>query len=284
MSSYDRVVTAALAETQSRFALAEALALDIPPHKDGPAGSGESVPDYLAQARQAIIDAGGEPRAISTLEKYRSTAMWAFSADLGGEFRWIKDASFSAHQEAWSAGLSWGEFEALPAAERKVDAIRARAGRSVTGGQPAAIAQGWTQEQRVQVIADILRDPQTAREVLSDPATAGLIARAQVGRAQARVREDAADREQNLPAGVKDANTRLGQRDAQLGLGQICRAFSRGIAETLPRAGSLPDSERLWLGGARDRAAIALAALSDYLDSGKTSLADDLAGLLHDAS
>ena len=47
---YDRIVSAALAETKSKFELAEALALDIPPKRRGPTDPDEqSVQEYCAR-------------------------------------------------------------------------------------------------------------------------------------------------------------------------------------------------------------------------------------------
>lgn len=153
--SYKRVVSAALAETSSKFMLAEALALDIPPHKRGPAADDASVSRYLEQARLAIIDAGGEPRAVKTLDEYRRTALWV-SMDLRRNFAWVAGSSFSAHNEARARGLSYDEFAAAP---KTVDQIRRNAGTAGTDGPPARIAAAWSPDQQAEAAEILLRSP-----------------------------------------------------------------------------------------------------------------------------
>jgi hypothetical protein len=58
-----RVVSAALAETVSKFKLAEALAEDIP----ACVTDDRAVRVFLAEADHAIVAAGGEPRSVETL-------------------------------------------------------------------------------------------------------------------------------------------------------------------------------------------------------------------------
>jgi len=116
--NYDRIVTAALSETKSRFALAEALALDIPQRDPGVKAAGdttEPIDVYLREAREQIIAAGGEPRSVETLRQIRSTALWAAAGD--GTFRWVPGRSFTSHNHVRAYGWS---FEAFLAATDEV--------------------------------------------------------------------------------------------------------------------------------------------------------------------
>jgi hypothetical protein len=135
--SYEKTVAAALAETQSKFALAEALATEIEPQM----GRDAETADRLDGARQAIIDAGGEERSVPTLANYRNTAQWVSGPTLGN-FRWIPKVSFTAHSAAREAGMGYDKFAALPV--KTVDAIRHQAGKAGISGQPAAIINRMT--------------------------------------------------------------------------------------------------------------------------------------------
>jgi hypothetical protein len=151
---YPRIVEAALAETTSKFALAEALARDIPARREGQAATAAGQPtiqDELTEARAQIINAGGEPRGTKTLEQYRKTALWVKGSEVG-PFRWLPGTSFSAHNEARSSGLTYEQFTQLPA--KSVDAVRLRAGWAGTDGPPAAIVEKMTDEQVQEVAAD----------------------------------------------------------------------------------------------------------------------------------
>ncbi len=108
MSDYKRTVKAALAETKGKFALAEALALDIPKQqgKDG-------VHMALCDAREAIIAAGGEPKAVGTLGNYRKTALHFARLRAKSGFQWVDGVSFTAHVAAQEAGMSVIDFKAL---------------------------------------------------------------------------------------------------------------------------------------------------------------------------
>jgi len=119
---FDKTVAAAVAETKSKFKLAEALATEIPPQRRGPkTGVTFTVTEYLIDAAAQITRAGGEERSWETLQDYRQVAIW-ISTEVGKNFRWIKGVSFSAHREACMAGLSYDEFVAMP--KKTVDAIR----------------------------------------------------------------------------------------------------------------------------------------------------------------
>jgi hypothetical protein len=161
--TYERTVAAALTETKSKFALAEALATDIPPRTRGPkVGPELTVTEHLALARVDIRRAGGEPRSVKTLNDYRMTALWV-STELGRNFAWIAGASFSAHDEARAAGLSYDEFAAMKV--KTVDAIRGRAGLAGTDGQAEQIAKSWTPEQKASAVRELLADDEVAEQV-----------------------------------------------------------------------------------------------------------------------
>lgn len=153
--SYDRIVSAALAETKSKFALAEALALDIPPQR------GRDADTYrrLADAREAIVAAGGEDRDVETLANYRRTAQWVMLATSPG-FRWFPGTSFSAHNEARRVGMSYKDFAALPS--KSVEAIRRETGHASADGPPETIVRNWTPEQRAIAARELLTDPEVA--------------------------------------------------------------------------------------------------------------------------
>jgi hypothetical protein len=163
---YSKVVKAATAETRSKFGLAEALALDIPPRHPGPQVEDEPVDVYLNEAREAITAAGGEPRTIATLKEYRCTALWVAGGGVSGEnptnFAWFPGASFTAHNEARRHGMTLEAFTALE--DKRVDAIRLAAGKAPTGNVSAI--EGWPLERRTDV----------ARELLADPAVAAALA------------------------------------------------------------------------------------------------------------
>lgn len=178
---FERIVQAALSETRSKFALAEALALEIPPQKRGPRNDA-SVPTMLEEARKAIVKAGGEPRDTKTLGDYRLTGLWVYT-EIGRNFRWLPDVSFSAHLEARSIGLSVEGFNLLPPAERTVPKLRVRGGRNPVSN-PAGRMQEWTPAQRVEAVREAVKDPDIARAVIADRETNVHLAKARQGHDQ----------------------------------------------------------------------------------------------------
>jgi hypothetical protein len=144
---YKRTVAAAVAETKSKFALAEALATDIPPKRRGP-GPEMTVTEHLILAVLEIKQAGGEPRSVETLAEYRDVAHWV-SRGTPGNYRWISGISFTTHLEANKAGLSYEEFAKNPKrpARRPDTAKKAEAARK------------------------LLDDPEVVKQVINDPAT-----------------------------------------------------------------------------------------------------------------
>lgn len=174
MSKYPRTVEAALAESRSKKALAEALAVEIPPRM----GRGnDDVSQGLTEARQAIIDAGGEPKAVRTLADYRLTARWV--AGLTGEekvtgkpvtFSWVEGVSFTAHSEAWRTGLTLAAFIAEPMNTRR---LRAEYGGPSKDGDPVGIVKGWSDEQRIQAAKELHHDPDVAQALVKDETSLG---------------------------------------------------------------------------------------------------------------
>lgn len=158
MSTYTRIVNAAIGETRSKFALAAALALDIPPR-------GTTIGFRLEEARQAIIKAGGEPRNIKTLGEYRLTALWVQNRTSSGTvFRWVSGMSFTAHSEARAAGLSYDDFASRP---RTTNELRREAGRPHGGSGPST----WSHEDRVKATRELLTDQAVAEAVFPTPET-----------------------------------------------------------------------------------------------------------------
>lgn len=243
--SYERVLAAALAETSSKFGLAEALARDIPAKKRGPTPVNErDVTTALKEAAEAITEAGGEPRAVKTLGDYRMTALWV-STEAGRNFRWVKGASFSAHSEARAAGLSYQTFRTLKPADRTVDAIRlasarrAAAAAEATPPSPPAPAAGEVAEREAQDLA--------GQGTASGEGLPG------------------------QPEAPQQRRKASANRSAKQVLGEACDAFASVVAQNLPAAGPLEGGERVWLASARDRAAAALFLLSEYLEDGKAT-------------
>jgi hypothetical protein len=144
---YKRTVAAAVAETQSKFALAEALATEIPPKRRGP-GPEMTVTEHLILVLLEIKKAGGEARSVEMLDEYRRTALWVSGGNTRN-FEWISGASFTTHNEARRAGLSYEEFAANPKrpARQPDTAKKAEAARK------------------------LLDDPEVVKQVINDPAT-----------------------------------------------------------------------------------------------------------------
>jgi len=104
-------------ETKSKFQLAEALLLDIPPRKatkgwEVRRGEAKSVEQLLKEAREAIIANGGEAKSYYTLLSYRLVAIWVQQQD--GSFGWVDGYSFTAHYYAHNSGISYEEWAANP--------------------------------------------------------------------------------------------------------------------------------------------------------------------------
>ena len=151
---YQRTVAAAVGETKSKFALAEALATDIPPKRRGP-GPELTVTEHLIYARLEILRAGGESRSVETLAKYRDLARWVSDGTVGN-YAWLPGVSFTTHREAMEAGLSYGEFAANPKRPAR---------------QPDTAKKAETARK-------LLDDPEVVKQVINDP-----VARASVRKA-----------------------------------------------------------------------------------------------------
>jgi hypothetical protein len=159
---YKKTVAAAVAETQSKFALAEALAIEIPPQRRGPKPKNSNAPqpsvwECLMDVKLEIRRAGGEPKSETTLQQYRDTALWV-SMNVQGNFKWIKGVSFSAHQVACAEGLSYDEFAAMD--KKTAAAVRNRTENAVDVVQKSA-----------EIARNLLSDPDVVKQVINDPAT-----------------------------------------------------------------------------------------------------------------
>jgi hypothetical protein len=136
-AEYERTVHAAVNETHSKFSLGEALALDIAPRRGRPAHGETSTDRQLSEAREEIVEAGGEPRAVATLRNYRLTALWV-KHPKSGDFRWIDGRCWSVHDEARQRGMSYAEFAAMT--NVRVELIR-EATRDLAPLEPAPATQ-----------------------------------------------------------------------------------------------------------------------------------------------
>lgn len=156
MGKYPETVKAALSETRSKFALAEALWNEIPERHRGPSPDEDAnIPALLAEAREAIIAAGGEAKEVETLAKYRYVAKWVF-VGTDQNFRWIKGLSFTSHLEARHAYGPDG-YETFAADPKNAREIRLAKNKAQPG--PKDVTQYLSPEQKAQVGADIATSP-----------------------------------------------------------------------------------------------------------------------------
>lgn len=160
---YENTVKAALSETKSKFALAEALATDIPAKAEG---DKLHVRDELIKARQAVIDAGGEPKSVETLDQYRKTALWVSAVN--SRFSWVGGYSFTAHNEARMAGIAFEDYQANPKNTREVRQ-ESNPPKASKDGDPRKVVQGWTPEQKAEAIQEAYADPETRKAVKKLP-------------------------------------------------------------------------------------------------------------------
>jgi hypothetical protein len=255
--SYTRIVSAALAETQSKFKLAEALALDIPPKRRGPTDEAErSVPEYLADARQAIIDAGGEPRTVKTLDYYRRTALWVeVSTVTGRNFAWVPGRSFTAHNEARGVGMTYEAFAAMPnATAREIRPSK----------QDIPLRDDLTAEQKAAMARELIADPEVADAIAEDPTSRGA-AFAAIDRQRERFNAT------HLPPAPK---TDHGAVDPLLGLLNLAGSFIR-IQKDVDRMVAMAQAHRISF-DAQTREDI--AGLADYLTSAGELLREAING------
>jgi nucleotide-binding universal stress UspA family protein len=149
---------AALMGKESIFKLAEALAKGIPAQQ-GKSG----VKEGLEQVRQRILDRGGEPVAVGTLGNYRWTALH-FSGK-PGKFLWVSGVSYTAHEEAYKAGIAAADFAANPLTTRE---IRQASGKASKDGDPAKVTAGWSIKQQIEAAHQMLADPKVAEALVDD--------------------------------------------------------------------------------------------------------------------
>jgi hypothetical protein len=103
---YEKIMEAALAETASKFRLAEALYEEI----DDP-GSG-AIGQTFYEVAEIITEAGGEPRSAIGLRQFWMTARYFWDYD-AQKFAWRDGASFSAHNHARMAKMSVEDFHKI---------------------------------------------------------------------------------------------------------------------------------------------------------------------------
>ncbi|MQB01802.1 MAG: hypothetical protein GEU78_16235 [Actinobacteria bacterium] len=115
----------------------------------------------MTAARQAIIDAGGEPKSVETLKHYRETALWVRFPGEPNRYQWIDDASFTAHRRAWAAGMSYEDFIALPI--KTGDAVNEFVGKGAIRG--TSTIKTWSPEQKAAAARELLDDPDIADDV-----------------------------------------------------------------------------------------------------------------------
>lgn len=275
--TYERTVAAAVAETKSKFKLAEALAEDIPPRRGRTAEDETSTRQYLEEASQKIADAGGEKRSASYLGQYRATALWVMEPETFS-FRWVPDASFTAHNEARTWGMSYDDFAAMPT--KSTGAIRELTGKSPYGQrhEPDVAIAAWSSEQKSDAAKALLAEPEVAEQVIEDKQ-----ARAVVNRAtdehyakKAAARTDRTERKAAEDGTDKRVEALLWVNR----LGEAQERYSRDVNEALRHVGELPESERYWLTGATDRAESSLRATRRYAELGKSEFDAELETLL----
>jgi hypothetical protein len=125
---FPEIVTAARQIGADKRALAEALFNEIPPRAQGRPVAGTTTVAVLLEAAAAeILTETGEQYEVKTLSIYRDVAVWITTGNpLPGEgvFTWA-DASWTAHREAFGAGVPFAKFAAA-AAEGKVTKRDAR--------------------------------------------------------------------------------------------------------------------------------------------------------------
>ena len=137
---YERILRAALNMKRSKFAMAEALALDIPKQ---PNGSDGSVKAALEEVADQIVDMGGDEVAVATLKAYRLTAFWVSGPSGGTTFDWRAGSSFDAHKRAMQGGMDYAEFARSPRSSRDIQRML---GQKMPSGQDKTVEEMTTSE------------------------------------------------------------------------------------------------------------------------------------------
>ena len=114
----------------------------------------------------AITEAGGEYRSVKTLANYRETALWVSPVN-GGNFRWMPGISFTVHNEARQAGLTYDQFAANPAASKRQGREEFH-GKPMSDTTPDRAISGWTPEQKTEAARSLISDPEVANKVFTD--------------------------------------------------------------------------------------------------------------------
>jgi hypothetical protein len=130
---------------RSKFAMAEALVLDIPLTGEGK-GDG-SVNSALEEVALQIVDMGGDEIAVETLRNYRKTAAWVLGVRGDTQkFEWREGSAFDAHRRAAMGGMEYSEFAKTPRTTREVQKML---GQKVSATQPKQAVETMTQTERV---------------------------------------------------------------------------------------------------------------------------------------
>jgi hypothetical protein len=132
------------------------------------------------------------------------------------------------------------------------------------------------------IAAALAANPELADTVLDDPAVQQHVTRAQIRHGQERIAEghERARRANDDPA-IAGINGSLSAMGARLALSRACIDFAEAVAANLPGAGELKGTELIMFPRTLDRAANALTALREWIESG-TSPDDELAQILKD--
>lgn len=190
---FSKTINAALAQTKSIFALAEALLIEIPPRENG---RGRDVQLRLQEALDAIVAAGGEPLSLSTLRAYRDVAVWAADANVPtamGTLRWVPKVSFKRHRLAYEGGVSFADFTANPTVTRPARPVTTTATRSSSVTEKKASPKASA----AKVKKATPPPPRAARAVERNPQTQVNV------QEMAKARDLAKVRDESLPISIK---------------------------------------------------------------------------------
>jgi hypothetical protein len=116
-AQYERIIKAAMSLKRSKFALAEALVLDIPEDTDHGL-VGVALEEVAAQ----IVDTGADELSITALRSMRNTALWVYSKSDQSEFGWVEGSPYTAHMRAAEGGMDYDLFARKSMTTREVQA------------------------------------------------------------------------------------------------------------------------------------------------------------------
>jgi len=163
---YETIIRAALSMKRSKFAMAEALVLDIPDTGHGGEGDG-SVNAALEEVAEQIVNMGGDDIAVGTLRKMRHTALWVQASTTGGtSFEWREGSSFTAHRRAYEGGMEWALFARMPRTTRDVQ--KALGNKASVGSTSAKVEEMTTTERVDMARALAAADPDVVTEAATE--------------------------------------------------------------------------------------------------------------------